>query len=335
MRFLFASQEKVDYEEVERDLKEREDALAKEIEELKTVQKAIQYENDKKTLQMSKVDEQIAELKSTRHAADTSKKDAEQSLRDAAIKQQNLEERENSITKKEEELHTLHELLEDRATLIQEQENALEEMMVALREQRASLEAKSDAVSKLEASLKEKETSLDKRQSEIEDLEKSIEERKVDDDDEKEQEDHPTTDKPEGEDKQLSEKDMIASMILKELDQVVKDAEENEIGDEIEADALEALRFAAPKVCYRKKFYDVINDKFIYFPSVRRAMLNGSIFVEAEKKYFEDDDDDDEEQEFPIMYTSCLRSVASQQLEGTPENEQDEEYMSKLAMDME
>jgi hypothetical protein len=127
--------------------------------------------------------------------------------------------------------------------------------------------------------------------------------------------------------KSLSEKAKRKVMIEKELAKIIKETEENELEEEIEPEALAALQKAALKVAYRKKYYDVFKDKFIYFPTVTAALMNYVLIEEAEKYYYEEDD------EFPMDYSAGLRSVAAMN-SVDDEYGGDEDYMERLAMDV-
>jgi hypothetical protein len=133
----------------------------------------------------------------------------------------------------------------------------------------------------------------------------------------------PKTDESES----LSEKAKRKVMIKEELAKIIKETEENELGEEIEPEALGALKKAALKVAYRKKYYDVFKDEFIYFPTVTATLMNYALIEEAEKYYYDEDD------EFPMSYSAALRSVAGM---GAADNDDDadEDYMKRLAMDV-
>lgn len=124
-----------------------------------------------------------------------------------------------------------------------------------------------------------------------------------------------------------SEGEMRNKMIDEELTRLVKEAEENELEEAFDEDSLEALKKAAFKICYLKKYYDVLSDKIIYFPSVRKTLINYSLIEEAEKFYFEEED------EYPQDLTIALRTVATESLMAS-DDDTDEEYMSKMALDV-
>jgi hypothetical protein len=118
-------------------------------------------------------------------------------------------------------------------------------------------------------------------------------------------------------------------MINDELSKLIKDTEDNELQDDMEEEAKVALQKAANKICYLKKFYNVISDEVIYFPSVTKTIINYSLIEEAEKHYFEDED------EFPMEYSAALRSYATESIMGNDDEDDDDEYMEKLALDVE
>jgi hypothetical protein len=124
------------------------------------------------------------------------------------------------------------------------------------------------------------------------------------------------------------EKEKRLRMIDEELKKIVKLVEDEELGEEMEPEALEALEKAAVVVCFRKKYYDVMRDELIYFPSVSKAIVNGDLVEEAEKYYY------DEEDEFPMLYSAAMRAIVAASM-SEDDADLDEEYMSKLALDVE
>jgi hypothetical protein len=130
----------------------------------------------------------------------------------------------------------------------------------------------------------------------------------------------------------LSEQEKLLLRIDEELSALVKQAEEEEMDEPFEEEAVEALRIGAKAVAYKKKFYDVMSDKIVYFPSIVKSMVNYTLIEEAEKYYF------DEEDEFPLVYSAALRSVAAMKLAAEDDddgNDMDDDYMAKLALDVE
>ena len=116
-------------------------------------------------------------------------------------------------------------------------------------------------------------------------------------------------------------------MIHGELDGLLLKVKEEE---DVEApdDAVEALRKAAFKICFRKKYYDVINDVFIYFPSLKTTILNETL-TDTAVTYSEFLDN-----EFPIEFGIALRSVVAGCGDGSEEDGFEIEYMERLAIDV-
>lgn len=126
-----------------------------------------------------------------------------------------------------------------------------------------------------------------------------------------------------------AEQEKRKMMIEDELREIVLETEEHELGEEMESEALRALRKASMKVCYLKKYYDVFKDEFIYFPSVAATFMNYAMIEEAEKFYYDEDD------EFPQDYSAALRSVAAMTaVDNDDDAAHDEDYMEKLAMNV-
>ena len=126
---------------------------------------------------------------------------------------------------------------------------------------------------------------------------------------------------------------LIKETIETELEEPSPEDEEDEEYEIFEQVAIDALHTAANNLAYKKMYYDVMNDNIIFFPSVTKLIVNFELIEEAEKYYY------DEEDEFPMMYSAALRSVATMRLinDGGHNNDQDhdEEYMEKLAIDVE
>ena len=120
-------------------------------------------------------------------------------------------------------------------------------------------------------------------------------------------------------------------MIEKELEKLVKKTNETELPpeDPFDDDSVEALRVAAMKICYVKKYYDVMKDEFIMFPSVAKTALDYRLMEEAEKHYFEEED------EYPADLSGGLRAVAFTIVKEEEDEDFDEEYYTALAQDVE
>ena len=93
-------------------------------------------------------------------------------------------------------------------------------------------------------------------------------------------------------------------LIEKEISKYCKKAEQQELEKEMRQEGKDALKIAALKLAYRKKYYDMSNDKFKVFPSVLSCLAQHKIYEEAEKYYY------DPEDEFPLKYTAALREIA-------------------------
>lgn len=140
------------------------------------------------------------------------------------------------------------------------------------------------------------------------------------------------TAQPVKEEKMSSEREKLDKLLEEDLTTLIKEAEEIELEEPFEEEAVEALRRGARSVAYKKKYYDVFKDQFIYFPSVIKVMVDYTLIEEAEKHYF------DEEDEFPLLYSAALRAVAANKLATSNDDtgdDLDEDYMAKLAMDVE
>jgi hypothetical protein len=113
--------------------------------------------------------------------------------------------------------------------------------------------------------------------------------------------------------------------IEKELNMIVQLTEENELDEPVPEEALLALMAAASKVAYTKKYHDVVNEKFVYFPSVVSTLIDYSLTDEAEQHYC------NSAQQFSLALIGALRSTA---VSLEKEDPNDLEYMKKLAVDV-
>ena len=125
-----------------------------------------------------------------------------------------------------------------------------------------------------------------------------------------------------------SENEKRFKMIDKELKDLIKQADENELEEPFDEDSIKALTKGALKICYTKKFYDVMNDTMIYFPSVPQTVVDYRLIEEAERFYFDDVD------EFPQDLSIGLRSVATEFILSSQDDDYDEEYMTAIAQDI-
>jgi hypothetical protein len=130
-----------------------------------------------------------------------------------------------------------------------------------------------------------------------------------------------------------NEKEKRMTMIDEEIDKILKETQlwvEKYLEEDFEKEAMDALRTAAKTLAYRKKYYNVNKDEIIYFPSVSRLIMKNALQDEAETCYWEEGD------EFPLEYSKALKTVIREQgLYEEDEEDNDEEYMSKLAQDVE
>eukprot|EP00980_Cylindrotheca_fusiformis_P012668 scaffold3103_cov136-Cylindrotheca_fusiformis.AAC.6 len=89
-----------------------------------------------------------------------------------------------------------------------------------------------------------------------------------------------------------------------EIKTFVKQAEEQELEKEMREEGVTALTIAAEKLAYKKKYYDMSQNKFQIFPSVAALLVGYEIYEEAEKHYY------DPEDEYPLKYIAALKEVA-------------------------
>jgi serine/threonine protein kinase len=92
--------------------------------------------------------------------------------------------------------------------------------------------------------------------------------------------------------------------IEKEIDWYCKRAGEQELENAMRHEGVKALKIAANKFAYKKKYVDAEADQAIVFPSVSSCLVGYDIYEEAEKHYY------DEEDEFPLKYIAALRDIA-------------------------
>jgi len=134
---------------------------------------------------------------------------------------------------------------------------------------------------------------------------------------------------------ETSEKEKRTKMIQEEFDKIIADADEfclEHLEEDMDPEAVEALKKAAYKLAYVKKYYDVMKDEIVMFPSVGKLILKNDLSIEAENYYYEEED------EFPLEYTKALKTVVRSLAKTEEEIEIDEEndaYIEKLATDVE
>ncbi|CAJ1939151.1 unnamed protein product [Cylindrotheca closterium] len=125
--------------------------------------------------------------------------------------------------------------------------------------------------------------------------------------------------------KPLSDARYRQQLIDAEFDRIIRDAEEHELEEKIEPEAVEALRIASNILPYRKKYYNSSEDRFIFYPSIRRLLIEYTLIEKAEQYYYEEDD------EFPIEYSAALRAIAC---ESTGDDDSEDEEMEQFGVDI-
>jgi hypothetical protein len=216
--------------------------------------------------------------------------------------------------------------LKGREESLEAREKTLESMLKALEKREAEVAVKEELTKAHGADLENREASIRAKEQELMELDNALRERQVVQSSSTllEAATSETIETVEVE----PEKDKRRRMIAEELKSIVKQVEDEELDDDLEPEALEALEKASMTICLRKKYYDVMRDELIYFPSVCKAILNGDLIDEATKYYY------DEEDEFPLVYCAALKSIAMVSM-SKETADLDEEYMSKLALDVE
>ena len=108
----------------------------------------------------------------------------------------------------------------------------------------------------------------------------------------------------------LSDKERRKVLIEDELDKIIKGAhgyvQEYLEEDEFESEAIDAITKAANLLAYRRKYFDVMTDQIILFPSIPKLIMKNALQDEAEKYYWEEED------EFPLEYSKCLKTVVKE-----------------------
>lgn len=248
-------------------------------------------------------------------------------------KDEYLEKKEKQLVEREKKLAELEErelVLKKRETSLSESESALLKRERSLDEHEkklSELEKRESALEERESALTKKEVTLDEKESNLLEREKKLDEKQSSTADVVPEE----TPAEEGAPSGTSEKEKRINMIKDELQKVLKQVAEEELEDEMEKEAVDALEKAALILCYRKKYYDVMKDELLYFPTVSSTIVNYALMEEAGKYWQELYED---EEEFPMEYSVAMRSVVTQNM-GDDDNDMDEEYMTKLALDVE
>eukprot|EP00526_Cylindrotheca_closterium_P013459 CAMPEP_0113648300 /NCGR_PEP_ID=MMETSP0017_2-20120614/25614_1 /TAXON_ID=2856 /ORGANISM="Cylindrotheca closterium" /LENGTH=537 /DNA_ID=CAMNT_0000560501 /DNA_START=171 /DNA_END=1784 /DNA_ORIENTATION=- /assembly_acc=CAM_ASM_000147 len=115
------------------------------------------------------------------------------------------------------------------------------------------------------------------------------------------------------------------SIILQEIDEIIRLAEETEIYDEIDDETIEILKESALKSkAYTKRWYDAYTDSFIHCPSLAQTIVDYTLLEIAEDKFQEL-----YEEEFPMLYTVGLRGVACNMV---GDEEEIPDYIYDMAM---
>lgn len=242
----------------------------------------------------------------------------------------NLTVRSKEVEKREAELKYAENEVESKSLKLESRVSEVESKAKQLESREDEIESKAQKLEIREKELKAKEEKLESRENEVESkavLVANDEQESTTAIDTKEEEE------PSGEQKEpaQSEAEKRKTMIEEELERLIKQTNETElrVEDPFDDDSVEALKKAAIKICYTKKYYDVMNDKLIYFPSVTKTVIDYRLMEEAEKFYFEEDD------EYPADLSGGLRAVAFAIIAEEEDDDMDEDYMSALAQDVE
>ena len=130
----------------------------------------------------------------------------------------------------------------------------------------------------------------------------------------------------------MTEKEKRESILKEELEKIVEATQDycwNVLEEEMDPEAIEAIRRAAQELSYQLKYYDVMKDTVIYFPTVTRLIMTNTLQDRAEKYYYE------EEEGFPPEYAKALKTVCREQgLVKEEDSVENDEYMEKLAQDV-
>mmetsp|Transcript_10367 Transcript_10367/g.25014 ORF Transcript_10367/g.25014 Transcript_10367/m.25014 type:complete len:2030 (-) Transcript_10367:938-7027(-) len=125
--------------------------------------------------------------------------------------------------------------------------------------------------------------------------------------------------------KPMSDARYREQLINTEFDRLIREANKNELEEDIEPEAVEALRIASRSLAYRKKYYNSIEDRFVFYPSLRRLLVQYTLIEKAEEHFY------DEEDEFPIEYSAALRAIAC---ESTGDDDSENEEMEQFGVDI-
>ena len=286
---------------------------------------------DGKEASLKRKEQEIEEMRETMTQLEKSKDSDKKSL----------ESEKKALEEAKKEVQSAKEAVNNKERGLKELQSAIESRELIFSEKEKELESKRDKLEKKEKELLELEHTLESRESDLVEKEKeitrieSISRSVVVPDEEEEpvadkEEEKPVQEEIATEDEGAveSEAEKRKKMIDEELKKLIQQAVDEELEeDEMELESVEALEKGAMKICYLKKYYDVMADEIIYFPTVAKSLINYSLIEAAEEFYF------DEEDEFPMEYSVALRSVATMAA-SEDDDDQDDDYMEKLAMDV-
>lgn len=130
----------------------------------------------------------------------------------------------------------------------------------------------------------------------------------------------------------MSDKEKRDAMLKEELEKIISLTQDycwEALEEEFEPEAVDAVRKAAHELAYKRKYFDVMKDFVIFFPTVTRLIMTNALQEKAEDFYFEEDD------EFPPEYAKALKTVCREKgFVKERDNAENDEYMEKLAQDM-
>jgi hypothetical protein len=264
-------------------------------------------------LYVSKAEEEM--LKSSKKSTEESLVKLEKLDEQIRKKERQVEQDMKSIDEKRTVLKELEDNLAFRTSEIEKRESALAELESTLTTRTVEIEKRESALRAAEAALAAEKETLAATQEETKNEPVTVSE--------EEEEDKVAVSSMAG----PSEAEKRNKMIDEELTGLIKAADENELEEPFDEESIEALKKAAYNICYLKKYYDVMKDEFIYFPSVTKTVVDYTLMEEAEKYYYEEGD------EYPQDLSIGLRSVATMKL-AEEDDDIDEEYMSALAQDV-
>jgi hypothetical protein len=111
-------------------------------------------------------------------------------------------------------------------------------------------------------------------------------------------------------------------IVLQELNDMIRTAEDYEIEDDMDMEVVKCLRRAAlQSAAYTKHWYDAVSDSFWHIPTLAGVLMDFSLIELAEDWY---------EEELPMLYTVSLRAIAVEISQG---EEEVPEYVLKLLVD--